>query len=70
MEKGLLNQKSLADYLDMSLSNVYRLRKRPDFPRPIKFTENEFSGSAYWRRKSVDEWLESLGKPQAQVKSN
>ena len=70
MEKGLLNQKSLADYLDMSLSNIYRLRKRPDFPPPIKFADNEFSACAYWRRKSVDEWLESLCKPQAQVKSN
>lgn len=62
MEKGLLNQKSLAEYLDVSPNYIYLLRKRSDFPKPICFSTDEFSSKKFWVRTTIDRWLENLAR--------
>lgn len=68
MEKGLLSTKSLADYLDMCVSQVYEIKKRDrNFPKSILFSDSDsMQVKKYYLRSDVDRWLEGLRKDKAQ----
>lgn len=52
MTPRLLSRKTLAEYLDVGIDVVDRLRKRPGFPAPISLP-----GPVRWDREAVDQWI-------------
>lgn len=55
--KGMIRQKSLCIYLDVSSSGLERLKKTdPDFPRPIKASDTR-QAAAYYVVAEVEAWL-------------
>lgn len=68
MEKALMGQKALAEYLDMSLPEFYRVKGRfADFPKPLTLSNSDsLQAKKYYLRSEVDHWLEGLRKDKAQ----
>ncbi len=61
MEKGLMKLESLAQYLDISLAQLYLLKKRSDFPKPVVFgNADAMQTKKFYRRATIDKWLASL----------
>jgi len=54
--KLLINSKELKEVLGISKSTAYRyLRQYPDFPKPIKLSQNK----TLWNAPKIVEWLEN-----------
>lgn len=56
---ALLSPESLAEYLDLSVRSVEKLRATGDLPAPIKMPGD--LRSIRWRRADIDEFL--TGRP-------
>lgn len=59
-----MSTKSVAEYLDMGVTQFYKLRKAcPDFPEPVIGGDSEHvQTKKYWLRTAVDRWVEKLAK--------
>jgi predicted DNA-binding transcriptional regulator AlpA len=47
--------KSVASHLDISMTTLWRMRRRPGFPRPVII-----NGRLYWRVAEVISWAREL----------
>lgn len=47
----LLTHMEIAAMLGVSRSTLYEIRKRPDFPKPLRIAGNK------WRDSSIERWV-------------
>ncbi len=61
MEKGLMKIETLAQYLDVSVPMLYKLKRRADFPKPVVLgNADNMQCRKYYTREAIDKWLTSL----------
>lgn len=67
--KGLLSLQSAAEYLDISVRQLSRLRKVPGFPKPLVLMKgkDEMQAKKYWTPVSLDKWIASLEEQEDQT---
>lgn len=58
---ALIPQKTLMTILGLKKTTFFEMKKRPDFPKPIKQNEHR-SGAVYYKKPEVVAWYEQLGK--------
>lgn len=57
----LLDKKELAEYLNVSVHAITRIKNRGGFPKPISLTSTS-RGLLRWKQHEIDEWLASGAK--------
>lgn len=70
MEKALMTIKTVAEYLDMGVAQIYKIRSKDhNFPVAIVFSQaDSLQTKKYYLKSDIDRWLEGLSK--AQEKAN
>ncbi len=59
--KNLMTKAETCEYLNLSDSTIYRLRRDNVFPKPLQLG----SRNLRWKRKDIDNWLESISPEQS-----
>jgi predicted DNA-binding transcriptional regulator AlpA len=52
---SLLRPRDVAEYLGVSVVTIWRMRRRGDFPEPIRISP----GAVGWRAADIEAWLRS-----------
>ncbi|MDR2789918.1 MAG: helix-turn-helix domain-containing protein [Campylobacteraceae bacterium] len=63
MEKNILTLKDTAEYLGLSVSTLYRLKRAGLGAKFIKLSER--NSKVFYRLKDLDEWLDSRSQKTA-----
>lgn len=54
MDKELLNQKELGEYLGVSKFVIWQLQKKEEFPKPVLIMNTK-----KWKKLDIDAYIES-----------
>ncbi|MBD1388427.1 AlpA family phage regulatory protein [Neiella sp. HB171785] len=57
MQDKLISKKSLQNFLGVSQPTLDRMRRKGEFPQPIRLSPKRVA----WRQSDVDEWLAKGG---------
>lgn len=58
---ALIPQKTLMEILGLKKTTFFEMKKRPNFPTPIKQNGHR-AGAVYYKKDEVLAWYERLGK--------
>lgn len=59
-EPALINVKTLAHLLGVSVRHCWRMNDRNALPKPLRLGCGKRSGVVRWRRAEIERWLQEL----------
>ncbi|RFC67788.1 helix-turn-helix transcriptional regulator [Mesorhizobium denitrificans] len=58
MTERLLTEKEVTKIIGLSRVVIWEMRKRGDFPQPLKLTPGQ-TGAIRWRLSEIENWIET-----------